>query len=504
MDETLRDLQDDLTELYELVIGAHTKLVAYEHRLDSSRAVFYSPTFSYLKTTSAALKEQCASVRDDIQKLLNTVEQWTTEDVPRLCEAKKQYADLVRVFYSTLGSVLSADLWQSPSFVHSAMSQAGRETGSIGASENDYKRDLHAEEKKYSNLFVQEYIDHSMRFSPVAYATNSGMAAVTTVLTHLVKTVEPQDVVLAGKSSYFQNKWALEHIFPGKVVYVDEFDTEQIIELARTRRPALVFLDSLCGAEALPVPNLSVLLRSLVEVLPSRATIVLDNTGLGVLYQPLNDVPLRANGPRLLVVESLIKYHQFGFDRVNAGIVWAPKFAERGLFQARMHLGTIIPEASVLSLPTPNRVLLEKRMRRVGRNAFYLAQTLDARLVDKQSSISHVVYPGLPSYSGYAWTKDLPFQGGFIVLSFKEKYKNVKRYDAFIQSVLMHAKKAGVDLIGGTSFGFNTTRVYVTARYATDITEPFVRISAGTETRQEIEAVAQVLVRAIDDVSSAS
>ena len=56
-------------------------------------------------------------------------------------------------------------------------------------------------------------------------------------------------------------------------------------------------------------------------------------------------------------------------------------------------------------------------------------------------------------------------------------------------------------LLGGSSFGFDTTRIYLTAEGA-DYGEPFVRVAAGTEHRLEIECVAEALVAAVQEVAA--
>jgi len=56
-------------------------------------------------------------------------------------------------------------------------------------------------------------------------------------------------------------------------------------------------------------------------------------------------------------------------------------------------------------------------------------------------------------------------------------------------------------LLGGSSFGFDTTRIYLTAEGA-DYGEPFVRIAAGTEHRLEVERVAEALTAAVRKVAS--
>jgi hypothetical protein len=58
------------------------------------------------------------------------------------------------------------------------------------------------------------------------------------------------------------------------------------------------------------------------------------------------------------------------------------------------------------------------------------------------------------------------------------------------------AVTGGVRLQGGSSFGFDTTRIYLAAARA-DSGTPFVRIAAGTEHRLELDALCDALGAAL-------
>lgn len=495
MNDTLRDLREDLAELAAHAHAALERLRRHIESLEAHQDRYRPDTRAHLLASARALLRQYEGLRDALQARAASAESWTPEDATELIACKAAQQDMLRTLQSALGSVLSAGNWQSPSFSHTRTPEAGEDTGKIYASANDYKRDLNLSEEAYAAAFRREYIDHALRLPPEVLLTGSGMAAVATVLTALRSEHADACAVVAGRSSYFQNKWVLERLFGDRVTYVDEFDTEAIVAACARLAPKIVFLDSVCGAESLPIPNLRELLPRLARELPADSALVLDNTGMGSLYQPLSDLPLQLTGMRCIVVESLVKYHQFGWDRAMGGVIWEHTLS-RSLFEARMHLGTIIPDATLGMLPTPNRALLERRLRRIGRNARLLAERLDSA-IREGGPVEAVVHPSLPEYPGYAWTKDLPFQGGFVALRFKEGHRTVRAYDAFVARAMEEAGKGGVQLVGGTSFGFNATRVYVTARHATNITQPFVRISAGTETMQEIESLAEALAAAI-------
>ncbi|MEI6864233.1 MAG: PLP-dependent transferase [Candidatus Adlerbacteria bacterium] len=479
------ELAEDKARLVALYASALARLGVLEVQLEKFREQYTPLAYGALLNQTKNFILHFSRAQDELRGSDFSIQQ------------KKEYGDLLRVLDAQVGACLSAPNWQSPSFWHTHLPQAGTDAGFVSASSGDYKRDMHRQEKEYVQKFVKEYVDHPLRLAPFAYATSSGMSAVTTVLTHLQTKVGNSDIVLAGKSSYFQNKWLLQKLFGTRVRYVDEFDTDRIIRLAKELRPPLVFLDSLCGAESLPVPNLPVLIPALSKILSNTSTFVLDNTGLGPMYQPLRDLPWSPFGMHVVVVESLLKFHQFGLDRVSGGIIWTPSLVENGLFEARMHMGTIIPDASVSALPEPNRALQDARLIRIGHNAHLLATLLDSFVREHVTVVEKVVHPGLSHYEGYAWTKDTAFQGPFVTLRFRDGKRSVSHYDAFVLRVQKIGKEKNVHIIGGTSFGFDTTRLYVTARYATDLTEPFVRIALGTETVDELHALADVFIQAL-------
>lgn len=481
-DEAGRELAQDKAHLVALYTSALARVETLVRELESSKNNYLPRTYDVLLGHAENMASQLRTAQGDLNACEFSLQQ------------KKEYSDMLRVLDAGVASLLAAPNWQSPSFWHSTLPQAGRETGRVSVSKNDYKRDMHKDERAYGQAFVKEYIEHPLRLAPFAFPTSSGMSAVATVLIHVGHSLKNDTPVLAGKGSYFQNKWQLEHLFPGRVHWVDEFDTQGLLARAKELEPGLVFLDSLCGAESLPMPDLHTLVPGLSKILGSASTLVIDNTILATMYQPLRDLPINPFGMKLIVVESLLKFHQFGMDRVGGGIIWAPMGSDSGLFEARMHVGTIMPDMSVLALPEPNRKLFDERLLRIGRNARLFAERLHAHIEGSGIRVNH---PALPHYRGYAWTKDLAFQGPFVTITFTEGSQTVSHYDAFVARVHKAAQQAGIDIVGGTSFGFDTTRVYVTARYATNITEPFVRISLGTETREEVERLADVCAEAL-------
>ena len=200
----------------------------------------------------------------------------------------------------------------------------------------------------------------------------------------------------------------------------------------------------------------------------------------------------------LIVIESLNKFYEFGTDRVSGGVIWTSAKIDNEIDIVRIHCGTIIPDTSLASLPIPNRARLDTRLARVERNAHFIATKLHEHLTTHHTSkISSVIYPGLPTYHGYEWTKNMSFRGPFITLSFKGRFRKTAHYNRFIRRAITAAQERGVALDRGTSFGFDTTRISIAAFYSEE-SRRYIRIAVGTETISEIETLAEALIEALN------
>ncbi len=497
MNETLSDLLDDLIELESLTSSSFERIGKHKAHLEKAKQSYEPGSHAYLLKKTVELSETYENLLQDLRIEIGAKDTWIESDNLRLIAFKKAKADLLRILQNNLGSVLSAGNWQSPSFAHTRLSQAGNRTGDIKVNMNDYTRDLHMDGTEYARLFINEYVDQGFRFPPWAFLTSSCMSALTTTLVHFASTMEPDDVALAGKTIYFQNKIVIEMILPGRVIFFDEFDTDAILALAKKHKPKIILLDSLCGTASLAMPNLSKLIPSLSRILSYKSVMIVDISATAAMYQPFRDLPVNPLGMQLIVIASLSKYFEWGQDRVHGGVIIVP-VTTPGLLQARMHLGTILSDTSTLSLPVPNRKLFTKRLMRIGRNATLLAGRIDAYAHEHTCSLSHVVHPRLPTYRGYSWTKDLPFTGGVFTLEFKQKYHKPSYHKNYVARVLSIAKKRNVDIIGGAGFGFDTTRIYFIGPVAEKFLKTsFVRIAVGTETMDEVAALGDVLIAAL-------
>lgn len=481
----LADLGADFDELLFLARSAESELD--EAALELARASLQHPTRELLEAQVACSRGRYRAVVGRLLALREHAARGHGSASLRVLAAEKaSLADLLRVEQALTAALLGAADWQSPSFAHSIAPSAGRQNGRIRAHWNDYKRDRHLDGDAYERRYLRALVDGPPDLR--ALLTSCGMAAFTTVYSFLDLEGKLDGAVLAGTGLYHESRLLLERVVRGRLHLVDEGDTDALLRAIDRLHPSAVFLDSLSNTKWMPVPELP---RVLERLAGTQTYLVVDNTGLSVSCQPF---ALADESVGLIVFESLLKYAQLGLDRANAGVIVARGTDAERLSSYREHLGTNIADVAVHALPRPDRRVLERRLARLQRNALLLAGRLRARGGDSVE----VVYPGLASHRCVG--RLLPFRGGCLSIAFREPDAELRRERALVEQAVVEAARRGVALLGGSSFGFDTTRIYLTAEGA-ECGEPFVRIAAGTEHRLEVERVADALAAALREVA---
>ncbi|MEI7741921.1 MAG: PLP-dependent transferase [bacterium] len=497
---TLTDLAEDLEELTTLIRDAEWRLTSFKMHFALHPSHAMPETKKILLSMADDLSARYKNMREELRTALKTRNRWEARDSYRLIEIKLRLHDEVRALQGVMASIVASSDWQSPSYQHSHNSQAGTQTGKIHGTTNDYKLDHHLDAENYEADFCRAYIDKPLLVPVTAYVTSSGMSAFTTILTSLEHDNRLSGKVIAGDATYFENKILLEKKCGDRVIFIDERKTAELVEAVKIHKPSAIFLDSLCNNEAVVMPDLRGILSELEKIITTPTVFVLDNSGLATGYQPYTDWTRKNPNLTLVVRESLNKLHQFGFDRVTGGVIWVETFSDINIFGTRMHAGTNMPDASVISMPKPNRKMLDKRLERFERNTLYVANRLENKIRSLNKTIfSHVNFPGLANHSCFEWTKNAKFHGMIFSISFKPGTDVVANACKFIDTAIKEARSNGVKLNAGTAFGFNTTRIYLTARFAKEFASPFLRFAIGTETQEEIEKLADVFERVIEN-----
>ncbi|MBI2239041.1 MAG: PLP-dependent transferase [Actinobacteria bacterium] len=413
-------------------------------------------------------------------------------EVDRLAEAVRVHAGRTRALRGAAAGVATASDWQSPSFGHSTTPAAGRMSGRVTEHRDDYKRDRHPDAAWFERAYLREYVDRSAELRLRALMTNCGMSAFTTVLAFLEERAGTGPV-LVGRGVYHECVDLLRRSpLADRLEEVDEQDAAGIVGAVRERRASALVLDVLCNARGIAVPDVDAVLRGL-EAVGDPLLVVLDTTGLSVAAQPFR-VLRRVDGPlRPIAFESLTKYPQFGIDRTTAGMIVAPATEAALLDGIREHIGANVNDTSVYVLPEPNRAMLERRLARIGRNAEILASRLTREIDEGPRRVLQAVRcPGLPDHPGHAAVARLGFRGGFFQVAFRPEHDVEQLRRRFVGLALAAAGRRGAALVEGASFGFDTTRIYLTASGETTC-DAFVRVAAGAEHLAAVAALADAL-----------
>jgi hypothetical protein len=307
------------------------------------------------------------------------------------------------------------------------------------------------------------------------------MGAITTALHWLASRIaESEGVVVVDDGCYHETRFLVETIFRSRVRYLDLASMDTVASL-REIKPSLVVFDSTRNSSTIRALPVTEIMRTVAE---ARSYLLIDSTSL-VSAEPIL-VAAQESGvfSRTLVATSLAKMHQFGMDLVTAGALIYNAVLDDvfpGPKTFRTHLGLNISEDSAAILPAPSRSFLCQRASRMSRNVEVLASALRSAEAD----LSVMTAP--------CWGEaDLCVP--YFNISVGEG-DNVAWYRTFMSRAMECARRCGVSLVAGTSFGFDTTRIYLVESLIPSH-RPFIRVSPGMESAYEVSLLARALVGA--------
>ncbi len=390
------------------------------------------------------------------------------------------------VLYGQLGGTLTADHWQSPAFDASYANEVGDEQGKILANINDYKRDQHPVGIAYEKAYVREYIPRLFG-APTAFATTSGMAALTVAALVVRQRLPDTYRIAVGRHSYFENQELLHMMFPDdRITIFDEASPAALADIA----PHAIFFDLLANDPSMTVADVS-RIYAFAGKLRHHVDMVIDTTCVSMEHFRMPAHAYLARNVSLMAYESLNKFHQFGLDRTTGGILWAHGIPADTIYRVRDHAGVNISEAAAATMPSPNKKVHAGYLQRLATNAAEIARAI--------SSLPHVraSYPGLASHAGFRTAKRIGYTGAFVAIEFPGA--SYRTYRAVMQSVVREAKKSHVPLLAGSTFGTPVTRVY-TWSPRSPFENIFLRISPGLESPEEMVRVIDVLTRVLASV----
>ena len=504
LDVSISDLTVDLEERLSILKNNLALLNQFSSKLNLLKIQLLQKSYKDVDRNIKFLKEKYSESLTIYKQFHKTIEGRNNKLflINSLRNKKRELSEFIRTHQSILGSLLTSADWQSPSYSHSIYPLSGTQEGKILGTINDYKRDVHLDEEDFENNFVKEYVDRRADQKIQALLTNSGMAAFTTILNFLLSEKKTEGTILIGKSVYFQYKQIISKSFYRSVIEISEVDTDRLIKTIFTRKPKVVYIDSLSNSIDIPVPDLKWIFESVVKSYKEEIYFIIDNTCLSKTCQPYKLIPHHCNNLHLIIFESLMKYVHLGLDKITAGIILSKGQDSSKIFEYRKHSGTNILDSSVYVIPRPNRLILSKRLDRFQRNAFFLATSLQ-EFVDNNENcpLKKIIYPGLSNHPSYPWSRKMSFQGSFVNLLFREEFDSISQHKKFIDQAIKEAKKRNVELVAGTSFGLDITRIYLTSLW-TDFGRPFIRIAVGTEDMMMMGEIAHVIISTLSHFRS--
>lgn len=496
--QSLEDLRDDFAGLTELTSSLQRRLSRRAREVSLARGDLGGA----FPCVAEGLACQLGAGELQLRELRHLGGYASRRPTPRLirilAERKRVQAEKLRARQGVAASLLVAGDWHSPSIRHSTHSMAGRHSGRVTPYLDDYKRDRHPDAMEFEALWLDEYVDNPRGLALRAVMTSCGMSAFTTILGFMAS-LPLRGPVLAGRAAYHECRRLLQAGILGRVVDIDDSDSDSVARSIERHRPGAIFLDSLCNSKGLVLPDLERIIGRLASA-REPVHLVVDNTARSVAWQPWAHWPVdRASGLRLIVFESLTKLAQFGFDRTAAGMIVAPESEGAALDEAREHLGTNVGDVAVGAIPLPDRRMLGIRLQRLSRNARLLATVLDDHCCTGRLPV-RVVYPGLGEHHASDGAREPEFRGAFLALELAAGLDEHEDRERVVKLIMYEARRRGASLAEGTSFGFDTARVYVTAAHS-EHGAPFIRVAPGTEHRSAVDELGRAVMAALDQIA---
>ena len=202
----------------------------------------------------------------------------------------------------------------------------------------------------------------------------------------------------------------------------------------------------------------------------------------------------------IFLMESCIKYREFGMDKVNAGFLISHKKFLGKLITARARIGAILNNIELETFPRISKIQHDTRMRTITRNSLYICNELEKILKNNHYSLfSGIEYPGNKKHPDHLKFSKYIYMNGILNINLDSAYyKNFATLLYFIKKVIELAQGNNISINHGSSFGFDWTRLSVADTTGGDFTKPFIRISVGRENLKDIVIFTHVMEQCIN------
>jgi len=417
-------------------------------------------------------------------------------------EELQDFYDVYRYLLSFLASTSTRLEWQSVGF------ESSKRPEIFLKKEFDYKGILGYKRVHYPMLFdyenwiLEEYIDAPNKENLCCFVCNSGQGAFITVYETISKfLLKKSSKILLSKMGYYETRWVITQDKAFRISNFNSTDTEVILKQIIFEKPQLVILEPIYCEDKIRLIDLPKILEKINETkFDSDLYLIIDASMLSGAIQPFNII----NNPRVHVfyIESLIKYRQYGLDKVNAGFIVADKKFRGKLITSRASTGAILHNVDLETLPRITRQQHINRMIKISRNAKYISEELQSLTKQHRKLIfKGIEYPGLKEHRDFKIAIKYPFLNGILVFNLdKDYYKNFATLLYFIRKLIENAKRKNISINHGTSFGFERTRIAVADAEGGEFSNPFIRISVGREIMKDVVILTYLLKETILDV----
>ncbi|GEM_PF-59884 len=431
-----------------------------------------------------ALRVDSAGAREFVLKALEDPRTWTEDQEARVEIIFRHAAHVVARTLTTLE-------WCSPSYDQSRVAQFF-DVGAQDSPTVNYDR--------YESFAVQRVESQLARVLDIPidrYATtvtSSGMAAYALIEAFLVRhRLQPGDVALLAPYVYFEASEQLATLASVRCITAASYDVDALVADVRTHRPRCLFVDSLANTADQRLVNVPRLLTELAAVEVGPLTVVIDGT---MTSAALSAQLLDAGNPlEVLYYESCSKYLQLGMDTAMAGVVVAPVELTPVLDRLRRNTGAILSRHAAELFPRYDRDHFRRRMVRICANAERIAVELETR--PEVRAVTEVVHPTSNFHPDHAVATTMPYAGGCVTFAFHELGANHRdQLEACIDHMLVRARRVGLHLTKGVSFGFNSPRISAAASMS-ETEPPFLRLYAGDRSPQQVQLLIEVVADAI-------
>lgn len=318
-------------------------------------------------------------------------------------------------------------------------------------------------------------------------ATSSGMAAYQMLDTYLRNAVlQPYDTVLIAHALYSEVSEGMLKGFSGNVIKDEVYDSTAIVDRIVETGARVVYLDPMKNRLNMRLCDVDDVIRQLKERGPERpVTLVVDGT-MTTGSDDFFDHVVGSN-IEILYYSSCCKYMQLGQDCVSAGFAAFPQKLMAEMKDIRRYTGTILYDTDGWVYPDVTESQYFPRMERMMRNALLIGDAINN--APELRDFVEAIYPGLPSHEDFAISSKYRSLGSLITFRFKAGEPSHDDLNVFVDGFIKHAKTCDIEVVNGESFGFSVPRIYV-GWTPTKIFPPFLRLSAGDRTLDEVKKFA--------------